>query len=171
MTRRAGQDGRQNSGHATAWFVSRSRGSTPLNRGPYPQTKSPGQEGHGKRKILIDPGREFEISSVYRPLKEKPMPAPKEGTFPLPTRAPRVCKTMPITLWELSNARSRRWPGAILDLSDHGLRIATGTTLRRGQMVSIFLNDTGLCFKRCRVIWTRSLPVPQLSQAGLEVLK
>lgn len=99
------------------------------------------------------------------------MPALSEGMFPLPSRSPRVRKTLPITLWELSGEKRERWPGAILDLSDHGLRIATGTSLRRGQIVSIFLNDSGLCFKRCRVIWTRSLRVAQMNHAGLEVLK
>jgi len=99
------------------------------------------------------------------------MPALSEGTFPLSSRSPRVSKTLPITLWEIPNANGKKWPGAILDLSDHGLRIATGTTLRHGQEVCVFLNDTGLCFKRCRVVWTRPLRVPQLNQAGLEVLK
>lgn len=99
------------------------------------------------------------------------MPALSEGMFPLASRSPRVRKTLPITLWKLSAENRERWPGATLDLSDHGLRIATGTPLRRGQIVTVFLNDTGLCFKRCRVIWTRPLRSAQMNQAGLEVLK
>lgn len=99
------------------------------------------------------------------------MPALREGTFPLSSRSPRVSKTLPVTLWEASCQNSKKWPGAILDLSDHGLRIATGTVLRQGQEVCVFLNDTGLCFKRCRVVWTRPWRVPQMNQAGLEVLK
>lgn len=152
-------------------FLLRSRCSALQNPAPPSRARADRTRGSGKVKILIDLGRRFEISSAYRLLKEKPMPTPTDGTFPLPSRAPRVRKTLPITLWELSSPKSKRWPGAILDLSDHGLRIATESTLRRGQLVSISLNDTGLCFKRCRVIWTRPLQVPQTSQAGLEVLK
>ncbi|MEJ2010416.1 MAG: PilZ domain-containing protein [Acidobacteriota bacterium] len=99
------------------------------------------------------------------------MPALSEGTFPLSSRSPRVGKILPITLWDTSNANGRKWPGAILDLSDHGLRIATGTALREGQVVSVVVNDIGLCFKRCRVVWTRTVQAPRLDQAGLEVLK
>lgn len=98
------------------------------------------------------------------------MPALSEGTFPLTSRSPRVSKTLPITLWEISSANGKKWPGAILDLSDHGLRIATGTTLRQGQLVCVVVNDIGLCFKRCRVVWTRPQRPPQPHEAGLEVL-
>lgn len=84
-------------------------------------------------------------------------------------RAPRVTRTMPVTL--LGSSRKLRRHGAILDLSDHGLRIATDSTLQQGQVVRVLLNDTGLCFKRCRVVWTRSSRFPELNQAGLEVLR
>jgi PilZ domain len=99
------------------------------------------------------------------------MPALKEGTSPLMTRSPRVCKTLPVTLWEASAESAKRWSGAILDLSDHGLRVATASALYPGQVISVLLTETGLCFKRCRVVWTRPFRVPPLSQAGLEVLK
>lgn len=99
------------------------------------------------------------------------MPAAMEGTFPRISRSPRVCRTLPITLWETSTESSKRWSGAILDLSDHGLRVATGAVLNQGQELSVLLSETGLCYKRCRVVWTRPFRVPQLSEAGLQVLK
>jgi PilZ domain len=97
------------------------------------------------------------------------MPAQMEGTVPLVNRSPRVSKTLPITLTTTETAK--RSSGAILDLSDHGLRVATGTELRPGQEVSVLLSETGLCFKRCRVVWTRPYRVSQLREAGLQVLK
>lgn len=100
------------------------------------------------------------------------MPAVMEGTFPRNSRSPRVPKTLPITLWEASTeSAKKKWSGAILDVSDHGLRVATGAVLNQGQVVSVLLSETGLCFKRCRVVWTRPFRTPQLSQVGLKVLK
>ena len=99
------------------------------------------------------------------------MPALMEGTFPLPCRSPRVSKTMPVTMWETSTGNSEKWSGATLDLSDHGLRVVTGKSLHQGQIVSVFLSETGLCFRRCQVVWTRQFRVPQLSESGLHVLK
>lgn len=99
------------------------------------------------------------------------MPAPSQATFAPVSRSPRVCKTLPITLWEPSANRAKRWSGTILDLSDHGLRVETGADLSQGQMVSVLLSETGLCFKRCRVVWTRQFRVSEPSQAGLQVLK
>lgn len=99
------------------------------------------------------------------------MPALSQGTFPPISRCPRVRKTLPVTLWETSAESAKRCSGTILDLSDHGLRVATGTALRPGQVVSVLLSETGLCFKRCRVVWTRPFRDPQMSEAGLKVLK
>lgn len=99
------------------------------------------------------------------------MPTTLEGTFPRINRSPRVCKTLPVTLCETSTESAKKWSGAILDLSDHGLRVATGAVLSQGQELSVLLSETGLCYKRCRVVWTRPFRVPQLSEAGLEVLK
>ncbi len=99
------------------------------------------------------------------------MPAVMEGTFPRRTRSPRVYKTLPVTLWEPSPENSRKWSGAIMDLSDHGMRVVTANLLRQGQVISVLLSGTGQCFRRCRVVWTRPFRVPQLNQAGLEVLR
>lgn len=99
------------------------------------------------------------------------MPVLSEGTFPLSSRSPRVRKKLPVTLWETSCEKGKKWSGTTLDLSDHGLRVATGTNLRQGQEVCVILNNTGLRFKRCRVVWTRPWRIPQMNQAGLEVLK
>jgi len=90
------------------------------------------------------------------------MPALQEGTFPQDkgsfprtNRAPRVPKTLPIIVWEASAESARKCSGAILDLSDHGLRVVTAKALEQGQMVSVLLRESRLCFKRCRVVWTR----------------
>jgi hypothetical protein len=99
------------------------------------------------------------------------MPAPLQGKFPLASRAPRIAKTLPITMWEISTESARKWAGAIIDRSDHGLRVVTGKALRQGQLVGVLLGETGTCFKRCRVIWTRPFRRSQLSEAGLEVLR
>lgn len=99
------------------------------------------------------------------------MPAALGGKFPQFCRAPRVYKTLPITLWEISSESARKCAGAVLDLSDHGLRVVTGKALQQGQLVSVLLSETGMCFKRCRVIWTRPFRRSQLSEAGLEVLR
>jgi hypothetical protein len=99
------------------------------------------------------------------------MPATMEGKFPQLNRAPRVYKTLPMTLWDISTESARKCAGAVLDLSDHGLRVVTGKALRQGQLVSVLLSETGMCFKRCRVIWTRPFRRSQLSEAGLEVLR
>ncbi len=99
------------------------------------------------------------------------MPASMGGKFPQASRAPRVYKTLPMTLWEISAESARKCVGAVLDLSDHGLRVVTGEALRQGQLVSVLLSETGMCFKRCRVIWTRPFRRSQLSEAGLEVLR
>jgi hypothetical protein len=99
------------------------------------------------------------------------MPATMEGKFPQLSRAPRVYKTLPMTLWDISTESARKCAGAVLDLSDHGLRVVTGKALRQGQLVSVLLSETGMCFKRCRVIWTRPFRRSQLSEAGLEVLR
>ena len=99
------------------------------------------------------------------------MPAPTQGKFPLASRPPRVSKTLPITMWEVPTETSRKSTGAVIDLSDHGLRVVTGRPLRQGQVVSVMVSETGVCFKRCRVIWTRPFRRSQLSEAGLEVLR
>jgi PilZ domain len=99
------------------------------------------------------------------------MPAPMHSKFPVASRAPRVSKTLPITMWEVPTESSRKSTGAVIDLSDHGLRVVTGKALRQGQLVSVLLSETGVCFKRCRVIWTRPFRRSQLSEAGLEVLR
>lgn len=99
------------------------------------------------------------------------MLAPMHSKFPLASRAPRVSKTLPITMWEVPNQSARKSAGAVIDLSDHGLRVVTGKSLRQGQVVSVLLGETGVCFKRCRVIWTRPFRRSQLSEAGLEVLR
>lgn len=99
------------------------------------------------------------------------MPAPNEGRTLHTPRPPRVSRTLPVTLWEASAESGKGWSGAILDLSDHGLRVASGTALRPGQMVSVRLSETGLRFKRCRVVWTRTFRVSEPCQAGLQVLK
>lgn len=94
-----------------------------------------------------------------------------KGSFPRTNRAPRVPKTLPIIVWEASKESSRKCSGAILDLSDHGLRVVTAKALEQGQVVSVLLRESRLCFKRCRVAWTRPSSTPQLLEAGLEVLK
>lgn len=99
------------------------------------------------------------------------MPTTMEGKFPQLNRAPRVHKTLPMTVREVSTESARKSTGAVLDLSDHGLRVVTGKSLQKGQLVSVLLNETGMCFKRCRVIWTRPFRRSQLSEAGLEVLR
>ena len=99
------------------------------------------------------------------------MPAQLQGKFPLLKRAPRVYKTLPITIWEISTESARKSVGAILDLSDHGLRVVTGKNLRQGQEISILQSETGMCFKRCEVVWTRPYRLSQLSEAGLRVLR
>jgi uncharacterized protein YjeT (DUF2065 family) len=99
------------------------------------------------------------------------MPATMEGKFPQLCRAPRVYKTLHMTLWEISAESAKKCAGAVLDLSDHGLRVVTGKTLLQGQVVSVMLSETGMCFKRCRVIWTRPFRRSQLNEAGLEVLR
>lgn len=99
------------------------------------------------------------------------MPATMQGKFPLATRAPRVSKTLPITMWEVPTESSRKSTGALLDLSDGGLRVVTGKALHQGQLITVRLSETGMCFKRCRVIWTRPFRRSQLNEAGLEVLR
>jgi PilZ domain len=99
------------------------------------------------------------------------MPALMQGKFPLAGRAPRVTKTLPITVWDIPTESARKSTGAVLDLSDGGLRVVTGKALHEGQLVSVQLSETGLCFKRCRVIWTRPFRKSQLSEAGLAVLR
>ncbi len=99
------------------------------------------------------------------------MPATMQGKFPLASRAPRVSKTMPVTMWEVPIESTRKSVGAVLDLSDHGLRVVTGKALRQGQLISVQISQTGVCFKRCRVIWTRPFRRSELSEAGLEVLR
>lgn len=99
------------------------------------------------------------------------MAASSEGTQLLSRRSPRVPRVIPMTFWDFTRENAERLSGATLDLSDHGLRVATKTNLRRGELICVLLNDIGLCFKCCRVIWTRSLPDSQISQAGLKVLK
>lgn len=99
------------------------------------------------------------------------MPAVMGGKFPQLDRAPRVHKTLPMTVREVSADSARRSSGAILDLSDHGLRVVTGKALQEGQLVSVLISETGMCFKRCRVIWARPFRQSQLSEAGLEVLR
>lgn len=99
------------------------------------------------------------------------MPGLMQGKFPLASRAPRVSKTLPITMWEGSSEGSGKSTGAVIDLSDHGLRVVTGKSLYQGQVVSVLVSETGVCFKRCRVIWTRPFRRSQLSEAGLEVLR
>lgn len=99
------------------------------------------------------------------------MPAAMGGKFPQLNRAPRVSKTLPVTVREISPESAKKSSGAVLDLSDHGLRVVTGKALQQGQLVSVLLSETGMCFKRCRVIWTRPFGRSQLSEAGLEVLR
>ncbi len=99
------------------------------------------------------------------------MPATMQGKFPLAGRAERVSKTMPITMWEIPTESAIKSVGAVLDLSDHGLRVVTGKPLRQGQLISVQISQSGVCFKRCRVIWTRPFRRSQLNEAGLEVLR
>jgi PilZ domain len=99
------------------------------------------------------------------------MPGQMQGTFPLFKRSPRVSKTLPITMQEISTESVMKFVGAILDLSDHGLRIVTGKALRQGQEICVLQSETGMCFKRCRVVWTRPYRLSQLSEAGLQVLR
>lgn len=99
------------------------------------------------------------------------MPPVMEGKLPQLNRAPRVQKTLPMTMREISTDSDKKCAGAVTDLSDHGLRVVTGMSLRQGQLVSVLLSETGMCFKRCRVIWTRPFRQSQLSEAGLEVLR
>lgn len=99
------------------------------------------------------------------------MPARMQGKFPPFERSPRVSKTLPITMREVSTESTGNFTGAILDLSDHGLRVVTGRPLRQGQEVSVLQSETGMCFKRCQVIWTRPYRLSQLSEVGLRVLR
>lgn len=91
--------------------------------------------------------------------------------YRLDRRSPRVIKPMAITVWDAEDDSTIGLAGAILDLSDHGLRVATKGPLNQGQTILVMLNDTGLCYRRCRVIWTRPKPTPEFSQSGLAVLR
>lgn len=96
------------------------------------------------------------------------MPVPQ---YSLDRRSPRVFKPMQVTVWDAESDNPSGFTGAILDLSDHGLRVATRRPLRRGQTILVELSESGLCFRRCRVVWTRPKPVPDFSQSGIEVLR
>ncbi|HEX5410644.1 MAG TPA: PilZ domain-containing protein [Terriglobia bacterium] len=99
------------------------------------------------------------------------MPATMGGKFPQLNRAPRVYKTLPMIVGDIAAESAQKSAGAVIDLSDHGLRVVTGKALQEGQLVSVLISETGMCFKRCRVIWARPFRRSQLSEAGLEVLR
>lgn len=86
-------------------------------------------------------------------------------------RSPRVYRPLPVTVRNAPSDRAECSAGTILDISDHGLRVATQSPLHPGQTVQVMLKHAGLCFRCCRVVWTRPKQFPQFSQAGLEVLR
>lgn len=61
--------------------------------------------------------------------------------------------------------------GGLVDVSQGGLRVYTGSPLVPGGLVRVFVQGKANPFASCRVIWTRTHGGALPSEAGLEILE
>jgi seryl-tRNA synthetase len=88
---------------------------------------------------------------------------------PTPRKIERWTGVIPVTLRVESHGRKYEHLASTLDLSDHGLRILTTTSLVPGQTLDVFSNRSRI--GNCRVVWVMGAGSDRPSEVGLEILK
>lgn len=87
---------------------------------------------------------------------------------PPPRKLERLSGVLPVTLHVEARGRKFEHPASTLDISDHGLRIVTTTSLSPGQTLDVFSSRALL--GRCRVVWVTGGGTDRPSEVGLEIL-
>jgi hypothetical protein len=93
----------------------------------------------------------------------------REIAQPPPRRMERWTGVIPVTLCIESKGRKYEHVASTLDISDHGLRILTTTSLVPGQTLEVFSNRSLL--GNCRVVWVTGAGSDRPSEVGLEILR
>ena len=62
-------------------------------------------------------------------------------------------------------------PAGVVDMSQGGLRVCTGSPLVPGGFLHVFLEGKANPFARCRVVWARTHGGALPSEAGLEIIE
>ena len=88
---------------------------------------------------------------------------------PIPRKIDRWTGVIPITLRVEARGRKYEHLASTLDLSDHGLRILTNTSLTPGQTLDVFSDRARI--GHCRVVWVTGAGSDRPSEVGLEILK
>ncbi|MFB3921894.1 MAG: PilZ domain-containing protein [Terriglobia bacterium] len=89
------------------------------------------------------------------------------GVFVDARQSRRILVKLPVSLIVDAPGGWESHPASMLDLSDHGLRIASNAQLSCEQIVGVILNQKP---ERCRVAWTGDPGTPRADQAGLQFL-
>ncbi|MGH6628465.1 MAG: PilZ domain-containing protein [Burkholderiales bacterium] len=88
---------------------------------------------------------------------------------PIPRKMERWTGVIPVTLRVEARGRRYEHVASTLDLSDHGLRILTTTSLTPGQTLEVYSDRARI--GNCRVVWVTGAGSDRPSEVGLEILK
>lgn len=77
----------------------------------------------------------------------------------------------PVDLVSSGGAEGFQTPASIMDMSQGGLRVHTGTPLIPGSLLHVFIGKESSPFAFCRVVWAPTHGGALPSEAGLEILE
>ena len=121
----------------------------------------------GRKTNRIDVKRKrvkVEVQRLSRTIEE----IMAEIAQPIPRKIERLTGVIPVTLRVVSKGRKYEHLASTLDLSDHGLRILTTTSLTLGQTLEVYSNRSRI--GNCRVVWVTGAGSDRPSEVGLEIL-
>ena len=87
---------------------------------------------------------------------------------PIPRKIECWTGVIPVILRVVSKGRKYEHLASTLDLSDHGLRILTTTSLTPGQTLEVYSHRSRI--GNCRVVWVTGAGSDRPSEVGLEIL-
>ena len=122
----------------------------------------------GRKTVRADENRKklkLEVQRLSRQIEE----IMAEIAQPTPRKMERWTGVIPVTLRVESRGRKYEHIASTLDLSDHGLRILTNTSLVPGQTLEIYSDRARI--GNCRVVWVTGAGSDRPSEVGLEILK
>ncbi len=120
------------------------------------------------RKNVATSARSKQIKAKNTELSNRIQGLIEKISQPPPRRIERWSGVIPITLHVESMGRKFEHPASTLDVSAHGMRIVTATSLVPGQTLDIYSN--GALVGNCRVVWVTGGGTDRPSEVGLEIL-
>jgi hypothetical protein len=120
------------------------------------------------RKTAAGASRQKALAKQIKELSSAIDASVNEIGQPPPRRMERLSGVLPVTLHFEARGRKFEHPASTLDMSDHGLRVVTATSLIPGQTLDVFSSRALL--GRCRVVWVTGGGTDRPSEVGLEIL-